>query len=410
VYRYVSCQSFAGGFDVGMVQAGYELVHKVEMEGGFGMANCLANRHILGQNWTHQATTYTEWYAPQVDVVAANPPCSGFSLMTDQRHRGMDSKINQCMWALVEYTAKVRPTVMVMESVRQAYTQGHDLMRRLRAKLEDETNLRYDAYHVFQDALELGGAARRPRYFLVLSQVPFGVDYPVLDQTPLLIDVWSDLRDHAMTWEAQPYRKPATWWTEPLRSETGTFDGHVARVGLPTRRALDLLEVADRNGGWPGGWAIGKMAKHIYDTTGSLPASWDHMIPRLKEKNFEMGFTSVNRWDAQKVGRVITGAAVDMVLHPWEPRTITHREAARVMGFPDDWLIKPLESQSNLRATWGKGISTQCGRWIGEQVARALDGQHGSITGQSVGDREWFINSGARTSPETAALREAVLV
>jgi hypothetical protein len=61
------------------------------------------------------------------------------------------------------------------------------------------------------------------------------------------------------------------------------------------------------------------------------------------------------------------------------------------MGFPDNWLIKPLKSQANLRATWGKGISTQCGKWIGEWSRASLDGYPGSNRGVEIGDREWLV-------------------
>jgi hypothetical protein len=76
VYRFASSQTFAGGFDVGMVQAGFQFVHKVEQKGGFGMPNCLANREVLGFDWTHQVGDHREWHVPEVEVLAGNPPCS----------------------------------------------------------------------------------------------------------------------------------------------------------------------------------------------------------------------------------------------------------------------------------------------------------------------------------------------
>lgn len=405
MYTFVACQSFAGGFDLGMVEAGFEFIHKVEQPGGFGMGNCLGNRHLLGQNWTAEAGDYAGWHAPYADVIAANPPCSGFSPMTDNKHRGMDSKINNCMWVLMEYAARVRPQILIMESVRQAYTGGRPLMQALRARLEELTGLRYKQYHVMQDVIELGGAARRPRYFMVLSQVPFGVDYPVIRRKPILRDIWEDLRGQPLTWESQPYRRPATWWTTKPRGDSTTFDGHIDRSGLPVKRALDLLEMLSTNGGWPPGRSIGEMARHCYETNGRLPKSWAHMTDKLIEKKFHMGFASITRWNPDKVGRVIMGSALDLVLHPWEPRTITHREAARVMGFPDDWLIKPLKSQSNLRATWGKGISVQCGKWIGDQVRSALDGSPGANTGVEIGEREWLVEKNVKVN-----LRSRLLV
>jgi site-specific DNA-cytosine methylase len=392
LYRYVSCQTFAGGFDVGMVQAGYELVHKVEQRGGFGMANCLANRDVLGHSWTHQAGDYREWHAPHVDVLSSNPPCSGFSLMTDSKHRGVDAKVNACMWALTEYAARVKPQIVIMESVRQAYSNGHELMRQLRANLEEKSGLRYDLYHVMHNALKVGGAAERKRYFWVASQLPFGVDFPPVRQ-PWLPDVLGDLENLAITWERQPYRLPPTWWSKSPRGDFSAVDGMAVRDGIPIRRLLDLLRFVEECDaeGWPPGWDIGKMAKHTFEKHGCLPASWDSMKSKLIANDFHMGFTSAIRWHVAKRARVITGSALDHVLHPTLPRLITHREAARIMGFPDNWRIAPLRHNSSLKLTWGKGITTQCGKWIGEQARRALDGEPGSIVGTLVGEREWLI-------------------
>jgi site-specific DNA-cytosine methylase len=410
VYRAVDALGFAGGMTLGIVQSGFELVGKRELPGGFGVANCESNRALLGDNWRTEVGPAQDWTPVTAELLFGNPPCSGFSPMTDNKHRGIDSKINQCMWEFIAYGAKVRPQIIAMESVRQAYTIGRPLMQTLRYRLEQRTGLRYDLYHVFQDAIELGGAARRPRYFMVLSQLPFGVDYPTVTRYPLLRDVWSDLRDHPLTWEQQPYRRPATWWTAKARGRNTTFDGHMTHIGLPIRRALDLYEMVSSNGGWPAGWSIGRVAEHCYDTTGRLPSSWDHMIPKLlsKKPRFHMGFASITRWDPNKYGRVIMGSALDMVMHPWEARTITHREAARVMGFPDDWRILPLRGNAGLRATWGKGVSVQCGRWIGEQTIRALDGQPGSIVGEPIGDREWLIQKGYEPSRELANRQRTV--
>ena len=77
MYNFVACQTFAGGLDLGLVQSGLELIHKVEQAGGFGMPNCLANRHLLGENWTHDVGDATQWHVPkEVHVLAGNPPCS----------------------------------------------------------------------------------------------------------------------------------------------------------------------------------------------------------------------------------------------------------------------------------------------------------------------------------------------
>lgn len=393
MYRYVSCQSFAGGFDVGATQAGLQLVHKVEQKGGFGMRNCLKNRHILGESWTHQSVPYDEWQPVPAEVVLSNPPCSGFSVMTDRRFRGVDANVNSCMHATMAYAGRIRPEIVVMESVPSAFKQGRGLMTQLRYELEQGSGKAYTLYHVMQNALHLGGAAFRPRYFWVASTVPFGVEWPRVN-TPVLADVIGDLDGLGLTWHGQPYRRPPTWWSKDARSDTGIVDGHINVTSPYTQRALDLMR---DYGDWPQGAHIALVAEAMWKRDGRLPDSWAHMVDKLLQvspstgKPFHMGYTSMTRWKMHSHARVITGGALGLVLHPTEPRTITHREAARVMGFPDDWLIGPLRGTPALVQTWGKGITTQCGKWIGQWVINALDGRVGADSGVQIADREYLI-------------------
>lgn len=393
-YRAVDVFGFAGGMTCGVVQSGFKLVGKRELPGGFGVRNCEANRHILGNDWTAQVGDPSTWTPLDVDFVFGNPPCSGFSVMSNKKFRGADSKINDCMWHFTRYAARCRPPIAAFESVRSAYSQGADLMRRLRVELESLTAQPYDLYHVYHNATELGGAAIRPRYFWVASAVPFGVEYPTL-RPPTLAEVLGDLQDLDNTWEAQPYRWPASWWSASARRPDGVVDGHVHKMNPYVKRAVDLLAAADDCGiGWPQGWPIQKVAKAVYAKTGAVPASWHESTWAAKytANDFQMGFTTMSRWRWNEPGRVITGGALGLTMHPIEPRPFTHREAARIMGFPDDWRILPLRGVGGLDMTWGKGVTTHCGRWLGTQVTNALDGQPGWYRGEPIGEREWFLD------------------
>lgn len=391
-YRAIDVMGFAGGFTLGVVQAGFELVGKRELKGGFGVANCEANRHLLGHGWWSEASDEREWSVPTggADLVFGNPPCSGFSVMSAKHFRGADSPINHCMWAFVGYVARVRPQVAVFESVQMARTRpdGLDLMRRLRAHLEDRTGDRWDLHHVRHNALGLGGAAMRRRYFWVASRVPFGVEPPALRRLPTLNDVIGDLENLGTTWLPQPYRAPASWWAEPRRSEHGVVDGMMTVTNPLTRRMQDLIKSVP----WNPGEHIALVARRYYDEMGRLPESWDFFSEKVIKNDFNMGFTTPVRWRGDDPARVITGGSVLTVLHPRLNRTITHREAARVMGFPDDWRAQPIRDIPGLVMTWGKGITVDCGRWIATWVQRSLDGLPGGLRGNQLGEREWDVD------------------
>lgn len=392
VYTAVDCQGFAGGFTLGVVQAGFKLVGKREMKGGFGVANCEANRHLLGSDWQAEAVDPAEWSVPvgAADLVFGNPPCSGFSVLSSKNFRGMDSKINSCMWAFAEYAAKVRPHIAIFESVQLAYTQGADLMRALRAHLESLTGERWNLHHVLHNAYSVGGPAQRRRYFWVAARVPFGVERPQLSRLPVLRDVIGDLAPlDEPCWAPQLYwdSKPS-WYAERLRSPSGRVDGHVALNNPNTRRTKDLLAEVD----WNPGEHAQKVTRRYFDEHGDLPQSWSHLTDKLKGQDFFQGFNTPTMWDPDGPARVITGAGMLNGVHWQLKRTFTHRETARILGFPDDWHIEPLRRVSGLFMTWGKGITVDCGRWIAEWAIRCLDSEPGSYSGDVIGDREWLID------------------
>lgn len=390
MYTYVGNQTFAGGFDVGMVQGGFKLVHRAEMTGGFGLANCLANKHVLGYDWTHEACPPEQWTPVKADVVVGNPPCSAWSVMSSKDFRGAESKILGCTWAFVEYALRCDPQVIIFESVQQAYTKedGIQLMRHLRTHAEEKTGDRWDLYHVLHNAYSVGGPAQRRRYFWVISRLPFGIEPPRPRRVPVLNDVIGDLASLGRSWHPQAYRAPAHPWAEHLRSPSGTVDGHIHRDNPLTRRIRDLLDGV----GWRAGESISEVCRRHHERFGRLPVSFAATESKIVSKNFMMGFTTPVRWNGEAAARVITGGSLQMVIHPWLPRTITHREAARVLGFPDDWKILPLRGVSGLDMTWGKGISVACGRWIATWVRRALDGSPGDYVGDPLGERERVID------------------
>lgn len=386
-YTAIDCQGFGGGMTLGVVQAGFELVGKREMTGGFGVPNCEANRALLGDNWQTQVSEPEAWQRVDADLVFGNPPCSGFSGASSSAFRGINSTINSCMWAFSDFVAACQPRVAIMESVRNAYTMGRSLMQDLRANAETKSGLNYGLYHVYQNAKDLGGASNRRRYFMVLSQLPFGVGYPRLEKIATLGAVIGDLDGLGLTWTAQPYRRPATWWSSQVRNPAGSVDGHVMQYGHETSsiagRGLQMVRAFD----WPPGAHLREAIEAYERLTGKpCPQEW------LPVGKLGWPAMTLNRWHADQPARVIDGASMQRVIHPWQPRLVTHREAARVMGFPDDWVLASLRTVNGTPSTHGKGVTVQCGRWIATWARRALDGSPGELTGEPIGDREWFID------------------
>jgi site-specific DNA-cytosine methylase len=278
--------------------------------------------------------------------------------------------------------------IAVFESVQQAVNRpdGYQLMRRLRETLEERSGLSYHLYHVKHDAYSLGGAAVRKRYFWVVSQIPFGIDPPKPQRVPLLRDVISDLEGLDMTWHSQPVRRPPSWWAED--KVRGTVDGHHPSRETPHRERVYSFVRA----GWTPRETMSEIARRYYLEHGKLPIEWQPYEEKLLANDFDMGFRGPWRWSYDRASRVITGGALDAIIHPVEDRFLTHREAARVMGFPDDWNLYPLRHVRGLETNHGKGITVQCGSWIASWVKAALDGNPSDFIGEETGEREHTLN------------------
>lgn len=388
--RAVDVQCFAGGLTLGVVQAGWDLVGKREAPAGFGVAQCEANRHLLPGDWVSQASDPSEWEPVEAEAVFSNPPCSGFSGLSKPDYTGVDAGINSCMWDTFAYAAKVRPRTVVMESVQGAFKKGLPLMRALRQQLADDTGERWLMYHVLQDNYSLGGCSRRPRYFLVVSREPFGVEPHPLTRLPTLNDAIGDLEPLSLTYEPQPYRGVPSWWSAPLRRADGLVDGHSLPRSTATDRWRDLLELVELG---PGGHATTALReavrRHGHD---GLPASWRDWrrqdgrlwLDHLRELDYDLGVFQPKRWDGDKPARVVVGGSTRLSFHPHLPRPLTNRECARVMGFPDAWLARPLLGNPTLDAGWGKGVSVTAGRWVARWALESLHGRPGALEGRPV--------------------------
>jgi site-specific DNA-cytosine methylase len=379
-------QAFAGGFTLGVVQAGWELAGKAEGPGGFGMRQCEANRRLLGDGWEGQVGEPKTWRpVDDVQLFFTNPPCSGFSVLSNAKFRGADSSINECMWNAAQFATTFNggrgPDTFILESVGVAFKQGLGLMRGLRDLLEEWCGGQYHLTHVLQDNYSLGGCSKRRRYFMVCSREPFGVEPPTLTRLPVLGDAIGDLVSEPLQWDAQDYGAVPTWWSRQLRSPDGHFDGHYSPVTKASQRLLDLW---DPDIGWAQGEDEDQVARRWHEQRGTMPDSWleprkdwDSRYAWAIDNGFKFGMFQRGRWRWDQPARVVTGAGPHIALHPIEPRFFTHREIARIMGFPDHWAVASLADYKPLEAGWGKGVSVHAGRWVAHWARESQLGNPG---------------------------------
>lgn len=411
--KAIDCQGFAGAFTLGMAQAGFNVVGKRENEGGFGVPLVEANRGLISPDLKIQVEVPEGWEPGDVEVVFGNPPCSGFSMMSTaateaKRFGGTEGyeRINECMWDLVRFAAKCRPQVVVMESVQAAYSKGRPLMQELRDEMERLTGERYDLTHVLHNAAGVGGASIRRRYFMVLSkpELRFGIDPQDVEHVTTVRDLFTDLSDQPLSVDPMPYAKqddeldPALPGMA-LRSASGLVDGHEL---LWNRMTAGKAWLAAH--GWrpneKSGKAFARLEEQGITEEDIFASPMNHARKEGDDPFVPTIYTSTHpfcpdRLHPDKASPVMTGTGAQDFIHPWHHRTITFREVARIMGWPDDWSLAPIWQAGRPATTqkWlGKGITVQVGHWIGGWVAAALEGEPGDFRGYPIGDRERVIN------------------
>jgi len=402
---FIDCNGLAGFMSYGFVQSGMEMESRT---GTLNFGNPVAelNRHLLGNNWeAFFSNDEDEWPVQNADVVLGCPPCSGWSVWSGPANRGPDAAAHEHTRAFMRYAAKVKPKMIIFECVQQAYTQGRDVMVKYRDMVEDLSGKEYDLYHVKMNNLQVGGFSYRPRYFwtAVEKGMPFGAQAIAPEEMPTIMDVIGDLEHMEITWDSQRYSDKPTKFVEHLRNQSGSVDGHMAKSNMNSVRINEIFDVVG-NDGWLPMMPLNDALKAAVDKNGGkFPQNWEPLSQKILDNEFYMGFSMPSRWDPGSWAHVLTGSALDHVIHPTQPRTITHREAARIQGLPDDWQFSEARGYSALSSIWGKAVASQAAKWIGDATVAALNGQPNGPEGEKIGDREWLVDTDKGFSRHFAA-------
>lgn len=285
---------------------------------------------------------------PQADVVIGGPPCQGFSLLNKQRQGDARRQLWQPYMDVVELSGA---SVFVIENVAELKTSPeHDL--------------------ICQRADAMG--------FRTKSDVLLAADFgsPQTRKRTVIIGWRKDLQDPAFppapTHAAAP--KPGSnvkpWQT--VRDAIGDLPDPVGTDPRAEAAPLDLhfgrnptaLSRARYRAVPPGGnrFDLQRNALHltpdcwIRKTSGGTDLFgrlwWERPSVTIRTEFFK-----------PEKGRY---------LHPDQDRPITHREAARLMGFPDDFMF--VGSKTEIARQIGNAVPPHLGGAIGLVVRDLLEG------------------------------------
>lgn len=348
--RYTAIDAFsgAGGLSLGLKQAGFDVRAAFDIDPravetyrkNLGDRIFQADaRQLSGEELLHRANLSSG----QLDLLAGGPPCQGFSKQKRGAHKG-DAR-NELVVEFARLARELQPRFFLLENVAMlGGKRGKAFLERVRELLPN-----YKLYPHYYNCADYGLAQTRERFVLVGRRTDvraaFRVPAPTSKRWLTVGEVIGDLPEPPEDYSEHPnYPNHQRARVTPENIKRFSF---VPQGGgwrdIPWEYRLPCHKVADTSrGGWP-------------DVYGRL--RWDGQCPTITG-----GFDSFTR------GRYG---------HPLYDRPLTPREAARLQGFPDDFIFKG--TRADIRIQIGNAVPPPLARAIGSEIIRSLKVADGVI-------------------------------
>ncbi|WP_433418753.1 DNA cytosine methyltransferase [Microtetraspora malaysiensis] len=340
VIRTIDLFAGAGGLAQGFKQAnlGFEPVFAVEVDP--------AAARTFKRNFdcrVHDGPIEQVDDYPEADVIVGGPPCQGFSPLGRDRDDESRAQLNELWQHYLTAVRQVKPKAFVIENVPE-FQKSAQFARLLHLLDTDEDLKEYGYAYGVLNAADYGVPQRRRRGILVAIKGLERIPWPpppthgseLLGQKPYatLRDVIDDLA---------PYPEVDDIATLP----DGTQDLHFRRNPRP----MSL----ERYRAIPEGGNRFDLARNRPDL---LPRCWANKPTGTTDVMGRLwwdrpSFTIRTEFFKPEKGRY---------LHPTADRPITHREAARLQSFPDDFVFEGTKIE----------VARQIGNAVPPKLAEAL--------------------------------------
>lgn len=270
-------------------------------------------------------------------LFSGGPPCQGFSKQKRGAHHGDDR--NALVHEFIRLVQEIYPLTFLFENVAIfGRKRGKTYLEVMRDALSD-----YTLYPGFYNSADYGVPQTRERFIVVGCRKDLGVDFippsPTTQKWLTVREVIGDLPEPPLDYTDHP-----------------DFPNHQrARV---TQVNIDRFSHVPPGGGWKDiPWELRLECHKRVDTS---KGGWPDVYGRLE-------------WDGQCP--TITGGFDSFTRgrygHPAQDRPLTPREAARMQGFPDDFVF--WGTRADIRSQIGNAVPPPLARAFGIALVEVLD-------------------------------------
>jgi DNA (cytosine-5)-methyltransferase 1 len=251
-------------------------------------------------------------------ILFGGPPCQGFSL-SNTKTRTIENPNNALFEEYLRSVEELNPEWLVFENVQgfQNFDKGRvvkELEKRLQA-------LGYTSKKRVLWASDYGVPQNRNRFFLIANRL--GIEYEFPEPLPFKVSVWDAIGDlpklkNGDSFESLPYTTDVlSGYTEFVRGKSTT-----STQNFVSKNKDYVIE----------------RYKHI-----KIGQNWQAIPESLMAnyKDVRNTHSSIyKRLDPNQPSVVISNYRKNMLIHPFEDRGLSVREAARLQSFPDNFIFK----------------------------------------------------------------------
>lgn len=327
----------AGGMTLGFERAGFRSAFAVEIdEAAARTYEANFGEHVYAEP-IEDVDTF-----PEADVVIGGPPCQGFSPLGRDRDAKSRALLNRLWKEYVRALRQVKPLVFVIENVPE-FVRSEQFQAFLGTCRRDRFLSSYRIEYRVLHAVEYGVPQRRRRGIVIASRAG--------------APVWPEPTHGDDLFRSKPYATVRDAIGD-LPLEPDGVNWHIGRN--PTPKSIERYKAV------PEGGNRFDLARNRPDL---LPECW---------RRKKTGTTDVFGrlwWDrpAYTIRTEFFKPEKGRYLHPQADRPITHREAARLQSFPDDFQFEG--SKTEVARQIGNAVPPQLAFTIASSVGALLDAE-----------------------------------
>ena len=374
-YDFIDLFCGAGGLSVGLEQEGFKPVVAVDKEYAATLTYRFNRPWLSAENIIHEdiKDLVGRNVFPHVPLVVGGPPCQGFSVAN--MHKKENDERNVLYRFYVHSVSQSQPDIFLMENVEGILTVYDSIYH-------DFDEIGYITCRpLLLNAREFGFPQNRKRAFILgikkeYSQIAdelYGLFTNYIDshRTTDVFSLWDAIGDlpmlKAKTLRNSTYSESKDWgYTFGGFHTAGTPYAQLVNHGLCER--VPLLNHRSKYNN--------DRDIQIYQLLKQGDKSDAECIQDINPyKNRATIFRDkFDKLRADEPCKAITAHMYydcNMYIHPYQARGLTPREAARVQGFPDDYLF--LGSPNEWYRQIGNAVSPLMARTLGGGLKRVLE-------------------------------------